>query len=206
MCPWYVRRVPSCQTQALTHPLLSEITRAPANRLFDTSCFNGTYVTGDVDDKYFAKIQAERTDAAQASRNAKFLGTVEVANVGADELATDGTPDPSCPFSARCMKMYANRRQRRGPDEHAARLWVTEARAICAVEMHRDDLLSSCTHCDFTQLSAQPSTRLASRDKAPLQSQHQRESEGGLVAVEAGQRQEAYCPPSRLPSKPGPAG
>ena len=60
MCPWYVRRVPSCQTQALTHPLLSEITRAPANRLFDTSCFNGTYVTGDVDDKYFAKIQAER--------------------------------------------------------------------------------------------------------------------------------------------------
>ena len=99
MCPWYVRRVPSCQTQALTHPLLSEITRAPANRLFDTSCFNGTYVTGDVDDKYFAKIQAERTDAAQASRNAKFLGTVEVANVGADELATDGTPDPSCPSS-----------------------------------------------------------------------------------------------------------
>jgi len=86
-------------TQALTHSLLSEITRAPANRLFDTSCFNGTYVTGDVDDDYFAKIQAERTDAAQAMRNAKFLGTVAVANVGADELATDGTPDPSCPSS-----------------------------------------------------------------------------------------------------------
>ena len=37
-----------------------EITTVPTNRIFDTSCFNGSYVTGDVDQAYFDAIEAER--------------------------------------------------------------------------------------------------------------------------------------------------
>lgn len=37
-----------------------EITTVPTNRIFDTSCFTGTYVTGDIDRAYFEKIDAER--------------------------------------------------------------------------------------------------------------------------------------------------
>lgn len=37
-----------------------EVTTVPTNRIFDTSCFNGTYVTGDIDQAYFDAIEAER--------------------------------------------------------------------------------------------------------------------------------------------------
>jgi hypothetical protein len=37
-----------------------ELTTVPTNRIFDTSCFNGTYVTGDVNQAYFDAIEAER--------------------------------------------------------------------------------------------------------------------------------------------------
>ena len=29
----------------------------PTNRIFDTSCFNGTYVTGDINKAYFDKVR-----------------------------------------------------------------------------------------------------------------------------------------------------
>jgi len=35
---------------------------------FDTSCFSGEYVTGDVDATYFATLERERSDAAKAAR------------------------------------------------------------------------------------------------------------------------------------------
>jgi amidophosphoribosyltransferase len=35
---------------------------------FDTSCFSGQYVTGDVTPEYLARLQTERSDSAKASR------------------------------------------------------------------------------------------------------------------------------------------
>ena len=37
---------------------------------FDTSCFSGKYVTGDVTDEYLTRLEAERSDAAKARREA----------------------------------------------------------------------------------------------------------------------------------------
>jgi amidophosphoribosyltransferase len=41
---------------------------------FDTSCFSGEYVTGDVTPEYLARLQAERSDQAKAQRNTQGLG------------------------------------------------------------------------------------------------------------------------------------
>jgi amidophosphoribosyltransferase len=41
---------------------------------FDTSCFSGQYVTGDVTPEYLARLQAERSDMAKAQRNTAGLG------------------------------------------------------------------------------------------------------------------------------------
>jgi len=41
---------------------------------FDTSCFSGEYVTGDVTTEYLARLQAERSDQAKAQRNAAGSG------------------------------------------------------------------------------------------------------------------------------------
>jgi len=38
---------------------------------FDTSCFSGEYVTGDVTVEYLERLQAERSDAAKARRRAE---------------------------------------------------------------------------------------------------------------------------------------
>jgi len=35
---------------------------------FDTSCFSGEYVTGDVTPEYLARLQSERSDEAKAQR------------------------------------------------------------------------------------------------------------------------------------------
>ena len=35
---------------------------------FDTSCFSGNYVTGDVTPEYLARLESERSDSAKASR------------------------------------------------------------------------------------------------------------------------------------------
>ena len=35
---------------------------------FDTSCFSGNYVTGDVTPEYLARLELERSDLAKASR------------------------------------------------------------------------------------------------------------------------------------------
>ncbi|MCP5144659.1 MAG: amidophosphoribosyltransferase [Gammaproteobacteria bacterium] len=41
----------------------------PAIERFDVSCFNGRYVTGDIDDAYLADIRQARSDEAKAARS-----------------------------------------------------------------------------------------------------------------------------------------
>ena len=47
----------------------------PSMDEFETSCFNGIYVTGDVDDSYLEKLQSARADANK--------------NIGSDEELVD---------------------------------------------------------------------------------------------------------------------
>jgi amidophosphoribosyltransferase len=48
---------------------------------FDTSCFDGHYVTGDVDQAYLNKIEALRNDAAKTKRNEANSEVIELHNV-----------------------------------------------------------------------------------------------------------------------------
>jgi len=50
---------------------------------FDTSCFSGEYVTGDVTPEYLARLQAERSDLAKSQRNAPGAGRGPLKVVGA---------------------------------------------------------------------------------------------------------------------------
>jgi amidophosphoribosyltransferase len=54
---------------------------------FDTSCFSGEYVTGDVTDEYLHEVERRRNDAAKQRREAKRKGLLAP---GADKAA-DGT-------------------------------------------------------------------------------------------------------------------
>jgi amidophosphoribosyltransferase len=49
---------------------------------FDTSCFSGQYVTGDITPEYLARLQAERSDLAKAERNAAGSGRGSLKVVG----------------------------------------------------------------------------------------------------------------------------
>jgi amidophosphoribosyltransferase len=49
---------------------------------FDTSCFSGEYVTGDVTPEYLARLQAERSDLAKAQRSAAGAGRGSLKVVG----------------------------------------------------------------------------------------------------------------------------
>jgi amidophosphoribosyltransferase len=49
---------------------------------FDTSCFSGQYVTGDITPEYLARLQAERSDLAKAERNAGGSGRGSLKVVG----------------------------------------------------------------------------------------------------------------------------
>ncbi len=45
---------------------------------FDTSCFSGEYVTGDITPEYLARLQAERSDQAKAERSTVGRGSLKV--------------------------------------------------------------------------------------------------------------------------------
>ena len=47
-------------------------------REFDTSCFSGEYVTGDVTDEYLNELEQRRNDAAKKKREGKRKGLVAV--------------------------------------------------------------------------------------------------------------------------------
>jgi len=44
---------------------------------FDTSCFSGEYVTGDVTDEYLHEIERRRNDGAKQRLEAKHTGLAE---------------------------------------------------------------------------------------------------------------------------------
>ena len=48
---------------------------------FDTSCFTGEYVTGDIDGQYLAKLERERNDLAKAGRDSEEHSVPELHNV-----------------------------------------------------------------------------------------------------------------------------
>jgi len=56
----------------------------PKIRAFDTSCFDGKYVTGDIDAAYLQGLNDKRNDSTKSKRNRKYLG-----NVGANKGSTD---------------------------------------------------------------------------------------------------------------------
>jgi amidophosphoribosyltransferase len=49
---------------------------------FDTSCFSGEYVTGDITPEYLARLQAERSDSARTERNTSGGGRGPLRVVG----------------------------------------------------------------------------------------------------------------------------
>jgi amidophosphoribosyltransferase len=48
---------------------------------FDTSCFSGEYVTGDITPEYLARLQLERSDAAKAERRVEDRGPAKTLRV-----------------------------------------------------------------------------------------------------------------------------
>ncbi len=53
---------------------------------FDTSCFSGHYVTGDVTPAYLARIESERCDAARAQREPVVDDSHDDDSAGVDEF------------------------------------------------------------------------------------------------------------------------
>jgi amidophosphoribosyltransferase len=47
---------------------------------FDTSCFSGEYVTGDVTPEYLARLQRDRSDAARSLRRSDAPGSLRVVS------------------------------------------------------------------------------------------------------------------------------
>ena len=48
---------------------------------FDTSCFSGEYVTGDVTDEYLDELEKRRNDAAKQAREDKARGVRSVVGM-----------------------------------------------------------------------------------------------------------------------------
>ena len=48
-------------------------------RTFDTSCFSGTYVTGDISVEYLSKLALQRNDGAKVTGNIIRLGSKDSA-------------------------------------------------------------------------------------------------------------------------------
>jgi len=55
---------------------------------FDTSCFSGEYVTGDITDEYLHEIEQRRNDAAKQRRRAKSKGLAAVDAADSDKTDT----------------------------------------------------------------------------------------------------------------------
>lgn len=53
----------------------------PNIKHFDTSCFSNEYITGDIDEAYLERIEAQRNDSAQAERNSQNF-IIEMQNCG----------------------------------------------------------------------------------------------------------------------------
>ena len=53
---------------------------------FDTSCFSGDYVTGDVTKEYLSELEQVRNDHAKSMRNARLNDLDGLDIIGDDEL------------------------------------------------------------------------------------------------------------------------
>ena len=60
----------------------------PAIRAFDTSCFDGEYVTGDIDAAYLQALEDARNDSKKSKKNKKYLRTV--GSQGASDIQSGG--------------------------------------------------------------------------------------------------------------------
>ena len=49
---------------------------------FDTSVFDGVYITGGVDEKYLARIESQRGDGAKSGRRLAEMAIIEMHNQG----------------------------------------------------------------------------------------------------------------------------
>ncbi|SEH05952.1 amidophosphoribosyltransferase [Candidatus Venteria ishoeyi] len=49
-------------------------------KTFDTSCFNGDYVTGSVDNAYLNRIESQRADNVKQSQNKERIGGIDLHN------------------------------------------------------------------------------------------------------------------------------
>ena len=61
---------------------LEEVTRHKETNIdgFDSSCFNGNYVTGDIDQAYLDRLQAERNDASKQEKLAEDEQGIDLHN------------------------------------------------------------------------------------------------------------------------------
>jgi hypothetical protein len=63
------------------------------NTDFDTSCFDGRYVAGHLDEAYFARLHATRNDSAQGKKNSRGVPAARVTRTGSfvmDDEAESG--------------------------------------------------------------------------------------------------------------------
>jgi amidophosphoribosyltransferase len=54
--------------------------RNPALTCFDTSCFTGNYITGDVSIEYLKELESQRSDSAKLVRDERDMNTIELYN------------------------------------------------------------------------------------------------------------------------------
>ena len=47
---------------------------------FDTSVFNGEYVTGDVDEEYLRRLEESRSDSAKSEREQRDFSVIDLYN------------------------------------------------------------------------------------------------------------------------------
>ena len=62
-------------------------------REFDTSCFSGEYVTGDVTKEYLSELEQVRNDQAKSMRNARQNGFGDLDIIENDEQDAGALPD-----------------------------------------------------------------------------------------------------------------
>ena len=60
---------------------------------FDTSCFSGDYVTGDITKEYLSELEQVRNDQAKTMRNVRQYGFDELNIVENDEQETGSGPE-----------------------------------------------------------------------------------------------------------------
>eukprot|EP01051_Picozoa_sp_SAG22_P003817 SAG22_NODE_191_length_15699_cov_19.660192_9_plen_275_part_00 len=98
-----------------------ELCTKPSNRMFDTSCFSGKYVTGDIDATYFEKIAAEVSSKALpfCCASAAFLSK-------------------TVPFLDVCLSVCLSQRSNKALTEKNRKHWGTAPGGVAGVDLDMD--------------------------------------------------------------------